>query len=58
MVGRLILIFMQIRLSESLPANYKEFILNRTLESIVAQGYTQQNNSIVTERYVYNVTIL
>lgn len=48
----------QIRLSASLPANCKEFILNRTLESIAAQGYARQNNTIVTERYVYNVTIL
>lgn len=48
----------QIKLSGSLPSSYDAQIINQTLNSIAAQGFDRENDTIVTGRYRYNVTII
>ncbi len=48
----------QIKLSSSLSSSYNTMILNDTLESIASQGFTRENDTIVTGRYRYTVTII
>jgi len=48
----------QIRLSRTISAANKNFVLNRSLVSIQQLGYTRENNTIVTGRYRFSVSIL
>lgn len=48
----------QIKLSGSLSSSYDTQIINQTLNSIAAQGFDRENDTIVTGRYRYNVTII
>jgi len=47
-----------IQISSSLSGYQNQSIINSTLASIAAQGYNWTDNSIVTSRHVYNVTLV
>jgi uncharacterized protein (UPF0333 family) len=47
-----------IQISSSLSDYQNQSIINSTLASIAAQGYNWTDNSIVTSRHVYNVTLV
>lgn len=51
-------ITIQIRLSSSVSSDQNQLIVNGTLASIAAQGYTLTNGTIVTNRHRYNVTLV
>jgi len=48
----------QIKLSGPIPSSYNTQIINQTLSSIASQGFDRVNDTIVTGRYRYNVTII